>query len=176
MTNGALPDITAGDARVRPASWPVAALVLALAVAAIVTVWLFQAAGFAPCELCLKERIPYYIAIAVAAGTLVATRTHRRLVVRTGFAALMLLFLFSAGLAIYHAGVEWDWWAGPSDCSGPLGDHAASSADFLRQLQTVRVVRCDAVAIRIVGLSLAGWNAVASFALVVLSIAGFRRS
>jgi disulfide bond formation protein DsbB len=44
--------------------------------------------------------------------------------------------------------------------------------DFLKQLQTVKVVRCDAVAIRILGLSLAGWNAVISAGLFALAIMG----
>jgi disulfide bond formation protein DsbB len=74
---------------------------------------------------------------------------------------------------IYHSGVEWGLWQGPTDCTGSL-TQADSVTDFLKQLQTVKVVRCDAVAIRILGLSLAGWNAVISAGLFGLAIMGMR--
>ena len=79
--------------------------------------------------------------------------------------------MFSAGFGAYHAGVEWGFWAGPTDCTG-TPQRAADSADFLRQLQTVRIVRCDAVAIRVLGLSLAGWNAVVSLLVAALASTG----
>jgi disulfide bond formation protein DsbB len=44
--------------------------------------------------------------------------------------------------------------------------------EFLQQLQTIKVVRCDAVAIRILGLSLAGWNAIISAALAAFAVIG----
>ena len=64
---------------------------------------------------------------------------------------------------------------GPSDCSGALS-RATSNADFLRELQGFRAVRCDAVAIRILGLSLAGWNVAASAGLAALALAGLAQS
>jgi disulfide bond formation protein DsbB len=90
------------------------------------------------------------------------------------FAALALLFLGSAGFGAYHAGVEWGFWPGPADCTGTLA-RAPSMADFMKQLQTIKVVRCDAVAIRILGLSLAGWNVVVSLAVAGLAAAGAAR-
>lgn len=152
-----------------------AALLLLSIVAALGAVWLFQAAGYPPCELCLKERLPYYAATGVAALALVFAWRGPPRAARTCFAILVLLFLFSAGFGAYHAGVEWGWWPGPSGCTGAPGERAATSADFLHQLQTVQVVRCDAVAIRILGLSLAGWNAVGSLAIAALAALGTRR-
>lgn len=149
--------------------------VLALVVGTIAGAFAFQAAGIAPCELCLKERLPYYAGMALAAATiLVAWRGPNR-AGQACFALLVLLFLFSAGFGAYHAGVEWGLWAGPSDCTGALS-RAANNADFLQQLKTVRVVRCDAVAIRILGLSLAGWNALVSFGIAAVSFVGAHRA
>lgn len=150
-----------------------AALLFAVVLATIGGAWIFQAFGYAPCELCLKERWPYYAGIPVAALTLLAANGGRAGAARLGFAALALIFLFSAVFGAYHAGVEWGFWPGPSECTGSLA-RARSSADFLHQLQTVKVVRCDAVAIRILGLSLAGWNALISLALFVLAVRGSR--
>ena len=165
--------------RERPAarygSVALAAAVLGLAVLAIAAVFAFQLAGYAPCELCLKEREPFYVGIVLAALTLGAAWRGPRPLAVAGFALLALVFLGSAGFGAYHAGVEWGFWPGPADCTGPLS-RATSNADFLHQLQGFHAVRCDAVAIRILGLSLAGWNAVASLVIAGLAFAGLRRS
>ena len=153
-----------------------AALIVLVAAATIGGAWLFQAVGFAPCELCLTERIPYYIGVPVAAATLMfALRKWRRLML-AGFILLFLIFAFSAGFGIYHAGVEWHFWQGPTACTGSTMTKASSMQDFLHQLQTQKVVRCDAVAIRILGLSLAGWNAVISAVLAITAMWGARKA
>ena len=152
-----------------------AALLLALAAATIAGAYAFQAAGYAPCELCLKERWPYYFAIGVAAAAIPIVWRAPRVALLASFGVLAAIFLFSAGFGAYHAGVEWGFWPGPTDCTGAL-TRATTNADFLAQLQTVRVVRCDAVAIRILGLSLAGWNAVVSLSAVAIAMFGIRRS
>lgn len=149
--------------------------IVVLANATIAGAFTFEAFGIKPCELCLKERLPYYVAIALAAVTFLAAWRAWAGATRIGFALLALVFLASAGLGVYHAGVEWAFWPGPADCSGPL-DRAPSNQDFLKQLQTFRAVRCDAVAIRIAGLSLAGWNAVISLALAAVALVGITRS
>ena len=147
---------------------------LALVVLTIAGAFAFQAAGIAPCELCLKERLPYYAGMAIGAVTVAAAARAPRGLALACFALLTLLFLFSAAFGAYHAGVEWGFWPGPNDCTGTPA-RAASSADFLRQLRTVRVVRCDAVAIRILGLSLAGWNVVVSLAVTAFAASGLVR-
>ena len=150
--------------------------VLALAVLTIAGAFAFQAAGYPPCELCLKERLPYYAGIALAALGVAAAWRGRGGLPAACFGLLALVFLGSAVFGAYHAGVEWGWWAGPSDCTGGVADRAASMGDFMKQLQTVRVVRCDAVAIRVLGLSLAGWNALISLGLAGIALVGLRRS
>ena len=150
-------------------------VVLAIAVATIAGAFGFEAAGYAPCDLCLKERLPYYAAMALAAVTILVAGRGARMPTILCFALLTLLFLGSAAFGIYHAGVEWQVWPGPSDCTGAL-TRASTNADFLHQLQTVKVVRCDAVAIRILGLSLAAWNAVVSLIAASLAAVGLRRA
>jgi disulfide bond formation protein DsbB len=154
----------------------VAGLILLIAAATIAGAWVFQAFGYAPCELCLKERIPYYVGVPVAAVTFAFAVNQSRGLTRVGFVLLFLIFAFSAGFGVYHAGVEWRFWPGPTACTGSTLTKANSVQDFLHQLQTQKVVRCDAVAIRILGLSLAGWNAVVSTGLALLSVWGVRKS
>jgi disulfide bond formation protein DsbB len=161
-------------------SWRLSARRAALVAAGVcaltlIGAFVFQAAGYQPCELCLKERIPYYLGLPVAglAYWVLGAGVGRSVAVSL-FAAMALVFAFSAGLGAYHAGVEWGFFPGPSECTGAYKP-AAEIGDFLKQLETTQVVRCDAVALRILGLSLAGWNAVISAALAGLCLAVIRR-
>jgi disulfide bond formation protein DsbB len=152
-----------------------AVAILLVAAATIAGAFVFQAAGYAPCELCLKERIPYYAGMVLALlAALFAARQSLRLT-QVAFIGLILIFAASAAFGVYHAGVEWGFWPGPSSCTGTIGK-AASMQDFLHQLNNIKVVRCDAPALRILGLSLAGWNAVISAVLAGIAVFGVRRA
>jgi disulfide bond formation protein DsbB len=151
----------------------IALVILAIAVSSIAAAFVFEALGYAPCELCLKERIPYYAAIPFAGLAVLFAARGPRSLLRAAFLALALIFAASAIFGAYHAGAEWGFWPGPTECTGPL-DHARSTADFLKQLQSVKVTRCDAPALRILGLSLASWNALISAGLAALAMLGLR--
>ena len=140
-------------------------LIAAASIAILAAVWIFQGMGYAPCELCLTQRYAFYAAIPLALLTaLVAGRSQHGLA-RVGFALLALVFAASAVLAAYHVGVEQHWWAGPTACTG--GPGSLDVNDLVKALNSVKVVRCDEVQLRIAGLSLAGWNVVASAVLAV---------
>ena len=126
--------------------------------------------GLQPCEICLLERWPYYIAIVVAAfGFSVRGYGAPR---RVAMWLIVLLFAASTGLAAYHVAVEQHWIAGPTACTGGIGQ--ASSPDELRKMLEARQpVQCDVVQWSIFGVSLAGLNLIAS---VVLLIYGFVRA
>jgi disulfide bond formation protein DsbB len=151
----------------------IALVILAIALSSIAGAFIFEAFGYAPCELCLKERMPYYAAIPFAGLAVLFAARGPKTFLRAAFVVLALIFTASAIFGAYHAGVEWGFWPGPQECSGAL-DHARSVEEFLRQLQSAKVARCDAAAIRILGLSLAGWNAVVSAVLAALAVVGLR--
>ena len=150
----------------------IALTILIVAAATIVGAWIFQALGYAPCELCLKERVPYYAGIALAALTLALAGASQKNWTAAAFAGLFLIFSAGTAFGVYHSGVEFGFWPGPTDCTGTL-DHAGSVGDFMKQLQTVKVVRCDVVSLRVLGVSLAVWNAAISAFLAALSALGF---
>lgn len=150
--------------------------ILAGAAATILgALWFEHVLGLKPCPLCLTQRTPYYIAMPLAALALTALsfRPARVLAVTT-LLLLAAIFLWSAGLGAYHSGVEWGFFAGPTDCAGPaaMGGPQLGMGDFLKQLETARVVSCTEAAWRFLGLSLAGWNVLISLALAGLAIAG----
>ncbi len=137
-----------------------AVLIAAASIAILAAVWIFQGMGYAPCELCLTQRYPFYAAIPLALLTAFLAGRSAHDPARIGFALLALVFAASAVLAAYHAGVEYHWWAGPTACTGGVG--SLNVNDLVKSLDSVKVVRCDEVQLRIAGLSLAGWNVVAS--------------
>ncbi|MDP3258709.1 MAG: disulfide bond formation protein B [Bosea sp. (in: a-proteobacteria)] len=151
----------------------VIALVGLACLALIAGAWFFEiVVGLRPCKLCLEQRLPHYAVIGLAAAGLVLARSPRlQGLVLLGLAALMA---WSAGLGVYHAGVEWGWFAGPNDCGGAAAPAAAGVQDFMKQLQTTRVIACTEAAWRWLGLSLAGWNALASLGLLALAVLGLR--
>lgn len=148
--------------------------VLALAFATLAGAWFFELAiGLKPCPLCLEQRYAYYAVILLAAlVTYGAGRGSASRMVAVGFAVIVLAMLANAGLGVYHAGVEWGFWPGPTDCSGPMIDLRAGS--LLERLDKVKVVRCDEVQWRFLGLSLAGYNVLISLAIAAVALQGLR--
>jgi disulfide bond formation protein DsbB len=147
--------------------------VFAGSAATILGAWYFQyVLKYPPCPLCLEERLPYYIVIPLSLLLAIAAFVRApRALVAVGFLAIIAAMLVSVALGAYHAGVEWLWWPGPTDCSGPITDFTAKGA-LLDQLRSIRVVRCDEAAWRFLGLSLAGYNALISLALAGLAALG----
>jgi disulfide bond formation protein DsbB len=158
--------------RDKPAA--VAALAIsAVSLATLAGAWFFQfVVKLWPCPLCLEQRIPYYIVIPLSLVVAVAALLRApRSVVAAGFAVLLVAMLVSAGLGAYHAGVEWRFWPGPADCSGPVTDFTARGS-LLDQLRSIQVVRCDEAAWRFLGVSLAGYNVLISLALAAVAALG----
>ena len=146
---------------------PVLLVVLAASIAVAGGALLFQyVGGLQPCELCLAERWPYYGAIAVAVAAL-ATGARGAL---WWVGLLALIFLGSAALAGYHVGVEQQWIAGPTACTGGASG-AKTPEELMKFLSEQQSVRCDEVQWTLAGLSLAGWNVVISLGL--LTVTGF---
>jgi disulfide bond formation protein DsbB len=145
-----------------------ALVIMAASLAILASVWVLQGFGYQPCELCLTQRYAFYAAAPLAALTAVLGSRSASGPARAGFALLALVFLANAALAGYHAGVEYHWWPGPTACTGSLTGPVDVN-DLMKSLNSVRVVRCDEAQLRIAGLSLAGWNVVASAALAIYS-------
>ena len=82
-----------------------------------------------------------------------------------------MIFVSSAVAGAYHAGVEWKFWPGPTDCTGDFVK-PASMEDFRKQMETMRIVRCDEVSLRILGLSLADWNVLVSAGIALVAALG----
>jgi disulfide bond formation protein DsbB len=173
-------DTTASPSHARDQANPALTAALAITAVAAATLagaWFIQLVlDIRPCPLCLEQRYVYYLAIPLAALTaLAATRDASRVVLLAGLAILALATLGNASLATYHAGVEWHFWQGPTDCTGPVGN-LGSAGNLLERLDTVKVVRCDEVQWKFLGLSLAGYNVLISLLMAAIAAWGIVRS
>lgn len=156
-----------------PASRAAAAAILLVSAATIAGALASQHVfGLVPCKLCLWQRWPYYVGVPLALATVLVPAERLR---RSGLALLALLFAGSAALAAYHAGAEWGLWPGPGDCGGGAAG-PASAADLLRSLETITVADCTRAAWRVLGVSLAGWNALVSLGVAGLAAAAASRA
>lgn len=127
--------------------------------------------GLNPCQMCIWQRWPHGVAIALALIAL-ALAPRRAAAVALYLGALALIV--GAGIGAFHAGVELGYWEGPTTCSG--GDVSGlSPADLIAKLQAAPLVRCDEVAWSFLGVSMAGWNAILSLGLAVLTVMAARR-
>jgi len=168
------------ETRPMPHSWlaaasarPIATAAIAIAVigsATILGAWFFQyVLGYKPCPLCLEQRYVYYFGIPLAVLVLLGEGVgSSRKVLVFALAVIAAGMLWNTGLSTYHAGIEWKWWAGPTDCSGTL-DHLTAPGSIL---DSIKVVRCDEAAWRFLGLSLAGYDALISLALAAVAAWG----
>jgi len=155
-----------------------AAVLFAIAAATIGGAWFSEnGLGYIPCKLCLLQRWPYYFGVPLAAiAWLIAGPMRARNAARPAFAMLALMFMISVALGVHHSGVEWGWWVGPADCGGRISAGPSSVGDLMSAMNNTRLVSCTEAPFRILGLSLAGWNAAVSFLLATLAIRGWRRA
>ena len=115
--------------------------------------------GLFPCEMCHWQRWPHYAALVVALG---AFATPRPDATRALVLLAALLIAASGAIGIFHAGVEYGWWEGITACTGiPSDDMGASALD---RIMNAPLVRCDTPQWDLMGISLAGWNALFSLA------------
>jgi disulfide bond formation protein DsbB len=146
-------------------------LLVALAAAGTLALVLIAQYGFGlpPCEMCHWQRWPYIAALIFGLGALVLPRWRVQLL---GLAALS--FAITGGIGVFHAGVEWKWWQGLTSCGST--STATSLEDLRAQIMAAPVVRCDEAAIRVFGLSMAGWNALWAAVLAIFTVLAARRA
>jgi disulfide bond formation protein DsbB len=130
--------------------------------------------GYIPCKLCYEQRIPYYVALPiVAVAVILSFARGPALLTRLLMLAGAVLMLYALYLGIFHAGVEWSWWAGPTDCGVAVdGTASGTSGGVLDSLNSVIPPSCDKAALRVLGLSFAGWQAICAAVLALVMLRG----
>lgn len=124
--------------------------------------------GLYPCEMCWWQRYPHFAALAFGLLSLVAAP-------KTWWIALAALAIMISGfIGAFHAGVEYGWWEGITTCSTPFN---AEGGDPLEAVMNAPLVRCDEAPWTLLGISLAGFNALISVlsALAIFRLLGLDR-
>jgi len=158
-------------------SRPLLALALlncVVAVGAISAAWIFQWIGYEPCHLCLDQRIPYYIGVPLMLVAIVSElRSGPAWLARAALVVVAVAFLCGAVIAVYQAGAQWGYWKLIEDCTADAGFSMPTQAgQLLGNLDKVHVVDCTKITWSFLGLSFAGWNAIVSTGLTLMSSVG----
>lgn len=125
--------------------------------------------GLAPCVLCIWQRWPHLAAVVLGG---LALGLGGRVWPVLG----MLAALTSAGIGVFHVGVEAEWWEGLRQCAVNTLE-GVSAADLLNTDITVGApAACDKVAWSLFGISMAGWNVLSSTAFAGLWLAAARKA
>jgi disulfide bond formation protein DsbB len=134
--------------RNRPLDKIAAGLAFLLGLATIAAAWATQIfGGLVPCELCLEQRLAYYFGLPILALVLAS---WNKLPLNIWYVLMTIttaIFVWGTYMGSYHAGVEWDFWPGPTACTGVGGEF---SFEDLNNLQPV--IGCDVVQFRFLAL------------------------
>jgi disulfide bond formation protein DsbB len=137
---------------------------------------IIEVLGYPPCPLCLYQRLPYYFLLTiglVAFPLNAALKLGQMAWISIGSIAVLTLCL-STALGIFHAGVEFNLWQGPTGCSGAI--QAANIEQLLETLKNKVAVSCKEPNILILGLSLSVWNTIVSVFMLAVMYQGLRNS
>lgn len=122
-----------------------------------------------PCKMCYWQRYPHVAAVGIGVLAFVLPGVGLTALLYLGAVAALV----TAGIGVYHTGVERGFWEGPTTCtSGPIG--GLTPEQLMEQIMGAPLVRCDEVPWELFTLSMASWNAIISFALAGLWIAAAR--
>jgi disulfide bond formation protein DsbB len=131
--------------------------------------------GYIPCALCLLQRDPYYYGIPVGIAAIITSALGLpSWITRALLVVVGLLMLVGAGMGVFHSGVEWGFWEGPASCGG--GEMTTNAGSLLEDLDAVHGPSCTQAALRVLGLSFAGWNVIASLILAGIAFLGAKRA
>lgn len=114
--------------------------------------------GLIPCEMCHWQRWPHYAAIALAMLAFVVPALGMQ---RVLVALAALAILTSGAIGVFHAGVEYHWWPGITACASAPGG-GGSAEEMLARVLNAPVISCDLPQWALMGISLAGFNALFS--------------
>ena len=120
--------------------WPL--LMAGVSLALLLGAWGFQYIGhYDPCALCYDQRHIHMavIALGLASGVALGLRPELARFAPWVILAIAAVLVYSAGFAFWHAGIEYDWWAGPETCTA-TGGASVSVTDVLAALDG-----CDGV-------------------------------
>jgi len=117
--------------------------------------------GHQPCNLCVYERIPYFLAILIVLINYKYNKLEKYLIL-----SLAIIFLIATILSLYHLGIEQGFIQESLLCDLEKGANIIDKDEILKQLQQ-KSISCKDVTFKIFGLSLTNYNIIISLLLTI---------
>ena len=128
-------------------------LILLISIIALISAFFIEyILGHQPCNLCILERIPYFLAIIVILLNYKFIEFEKFFIL-----FLTIIFLFGTVLSLYHLGIEQGLIQESLVCDLKSGSNLLSKEEILKQLQE-KSVSCKDVTFKMFGLSLTSYN------------------
>ena len=137
-------------------------LILLISIIALISAFFIEfILGHQPCNLCILERIPYFLAIIVILLNYKFIEFEKFFIL-----FLTIIFLFGTALSLYHLGIEQSLIQESLVCDLKNGSNLLSKEEILKQLQE-KSVSCKDVTFKIFGLSLTSYNILISLIITI---------
>ena len=117
-----------------------------------------------PCNLCLIERIPYGLSMILIIFSYIFRKNEKFIIL-----LLILIFIFSFIVSLYHFGIEQGFIEESMLCGIKNASDILSKEELLKQLQ-IQTISCKDVTFRVFGFSLTTINMILSLFLIILLI------
>jgi|TARA_B110000967_G_C18772326_1_gene503788 disulfide bond formation protein DsbB len=143
-------------------------LILIFSIFALLAAYFIQyVLGHQPCNLCLIERIPYILSIAIITSILVFKKYERIYIL-----VLSLVFFTAALISFYHFGIEQGFIKESLVCDLTNNNISLTREAILDDLRK-KQISCKNVTFKIVGYSLATINTIISLIISFILIKNF---
>ena len=140
-------------------------LILLISFVSIISAYFIEyGLGYQPCNLCLIERIPYGLTIFLITLNYFFKKNEKFIIL-----LLIITFLFSLIISIYHFGIEQDFFEESTVCGIKNAIEIISKEELLKQLQQ-KTVSCKDVTFKIFGMSLTSINILISLIILIILI------
>ena len=116
-----------------------------------------------PCDLCITQRWFHALIISYSL-TFILILKKKIISKKLVLLGLSITWVASSIAGLYHFGIEMNFWKGPDECSSNID----FSKDLLTYLLNKSPIKCDEVMFKILGFSLAAWNALISFIMFLI--------
>ena len=142
--------------------------ILVISILVIAIVHILELIGYIPCDICLKQRWVWYLVVLLSFLSIFFNER----ILKINLILFAVLFIGNSIYSGWHAGIEWNLWLGPETCSSQSN---LSYSNFLEEVKSVKFIPCNEAALRIFGISLAGYNSIISFFMFIYSVLNLRK-
>lgn len=130
-------------------------IIIVISILVLISVHLIELIGYEACDLCLRQRWAWYLSLFFAIMTFFTISNINKILL----ISISIILFLNALFAGWHSGIEWGLWTGTETCNSST---KFSSNNLIDTLKENSIPACGDAALRIFGISLAGYNFIIS--------------